>query len=458
MSLYGNVKRIASSTFQFDRIYNTRKEMEESCTTDGVYAGRYVLVDYGLRYKDSGNVNENNEPVIIEDPNYTERIQTDQRAFGDVFDSTVWQKIYSNGESGEKYIMIAELNGQAPKIELITENPLIYKNTADADLVDSGEVDNDGNPIMIQETIPESQKQVYVIEDTQQSSSQAIKLEDTYEKLKQPYFDLVHNNELSYYLHLPKPINLDVNNDNINYNEKGFDPVYSMPQDLDDKNSYIVWAPDGLESTDIQQGEIKESDTKRLYMNLPQFGNLMQTLFDLVYGVPNNNDTSHVRPFFKPYWTQAGNVGATIEDPNSGVPRTYYNDDKQWLNNGDIPDIGRLLANNTEGLAGILSGLFTERDPLSGTVRYYFQTDWGSDFNYDSNAPFISNKPDIIGYKYTSLTTDENNPNNTIQVENISDCDYIIDYTSWQLHASLANLPKDDDNEENNTNEDEPGD
>lgn len=53
MSLYGNIKKIGAATFQFDRVYSTRKEMDEAAKTDGVYAGRYVLVEYGERYKNT---------------------------------------------------------------------------------------------------------------------------------------------------------------------------------------------------------------------------------------------------------------------------------------------------------------------------------------------------------------------------------------------------------------------
>jgi hypothetical protein len=50
LSIYGNVKRIGSSTFQFDRVYNNRVEMDSNISTDGVYTGRYVLIEYGERY------------------------------------------------------------------------------------------------------------------------------------------------------------------------------------------------------------------------------------------------------------------------------------------------------------------------------------------------------------------------------------------------------------------------
>ena len=46
MGFYGNITNIARTSFQFDRIYSSRFLMDQSANSDGVYAGRYVLVNY----------------------------------------------------------------------------------------------------------------------------------------------------------------------------------------------------------------------------------------------------------------------------------------------------------------------------------------------------------------------------------------------------------------------------
>ena len=46
MGFYGNITNINKSTFQFDKRYSNRYEMDQSAATDGVFIGRYVLVDY----------------------------------------------------------------------------------------------------------------------------------------------------------------------------------------------------------------------------------------------------------------------------------------------------------------------------------------------------------------------------------------------------------------------------
>lgn len=52
MSFYGDIKRINSSPFVFDRYYSSRTEMDEHASSDNVYVGRYVLVKY--TYNDVG--------------------------------------------------------------------------------------------------------------------------------------------------------------------------------------------------------------------------------------------------------------------------------------------------------------------------------------------------------------------------------------------------------------------
>ena len=46
MSFYGDIKRVQSSPFVFDKYYSSRAEMEENMNTDNVYIGRYVLIKY----------------------------------------------------------------------------------------------------------------------------------------------------------------------------------------------------------------------------------------------------------------------------------------------------------------------------------------------------------------------------------------------------------------------------
>ena len=48
MGFYGNITNTSKTQFQFDRIYPNRKMMDENAGTDGIYMGRYVLVEYDI--------------------------------------------------------------------------------------------------------------------------------------------------------------------------------------------------------------------------------------------------------------------------------------------------------------------------------------------------------------------------------------------------------------------------
>ena len=58
MGFYGNITNENRTTFSFDRTYSNRSTMDNSAATDGVYSGRYVLVDYdaGFKQEDYGLV------------------------------------------------------------------------------------------------------------------------------------------------------------------------------------------------------------------------------------------------------------------------------------------------------------------------------------------------------------------------------------------------------------------
>lgn len=76
-SFYGNITNTSKTQFQFDKIYPNRYEMERQKSTDGIYAGRYVLVEYDSAYQQDdsyrvwifGNklysVNEENDSYLI---------------------------------------------------------------------------------------------------------------------------------------------------------------------------------------------------------------------------------------------------------------------------------------------------------------------------------------------------------------------------------------------------------
>lgn len=313
MSLYGNVRRIGSQQFQFDRIYPTRVAMDQAMVSgsDGVHVGRFVLIEYGQRYEilndetitrqqfnpETKQLEEVEYPKWKERDTFAERRQADQAAYGSNYDSTVWQKIYSEGY--EKYIMVAELNAILPKLDIDVEGSLIYSSA------DASEADDD-------------------IYDAFNKKVENIKVD-----LNKPYFDQYQDTEMAYLLHYPMPLQLNVDADSIDFNANGFNIFYSVPKDPSE--SYIHWLTDGFygDNYDAQGNpgatgeDIKYPRTnlsallssKTLRMHMPVFGNTVADLYDLIYGHPayerDDNNEVIIKPNGEPqiayYRTPGGN-------------------------------------------------------------------------------------------------------------------------------------------------------
>lgn len=195
MSFYGNITNTSRTHFQFDRIYANRWEMESNKREDGIYAGRFVLVEYDSQlHMDSiprvnkkiiddntfhlytmvdgepstetlltkNNIKKDelvyssdlekspehgyfakncvfykctsdfiagsSEPATFvevvdgtAEDNYVINYNIDAKKYGRGYDSTVWQKVYVNGE--EHYLMVAELNTIVPVFALQADAP-----------------------------------------------------------------------------------------------------------------------------------------------------------------------------------------------------------------------------------------------------------------------------------------------------------------------------------------------
>lgn len=114
MGFYGNITNASSTQLTYDKTYSTVVDMQNNAESDGIYVGRYVLVDY--HFPDENRY----------DSNY----RVDFNKYKKTYDSTIWQKIYNSESQSEKYVMIAELNSVVPIIELRTIAP---EDNADGD-------------------------------------------------------------------------------------------------------------------------------------------------------------------------------------------------------------------------------------------------------------------------------------------------------------------------------------
>lgn len=342
-SLYGTVKKIGSSYFTFDRIYNSRDEMENEMTTDGVYHGRYVLITYGdeqLTNSTNGgtiiltnNTNVSEQYSVSYNTAWLQNYNLDIQKYHNIYDKTVWQKIFDGGN--EKYIMVASLNARAPGL---TINEDYY--SFELRDVQSGETG-----------------QEYYIKG---QSNPVIKVA----KYPLPKWHETYSNELIYHLDMPMP--LKVNLGRFEYFKNGFKATkhYTYTASTDDQN-YIRWEHilKNSNSTEVVAADFN--------FNIPRLGEAISDAYDALYGVPYNNGVEQNdanRPFIQ-----------LAQDNNSSLKQATKD---------------ALSQTNYQGLLYILSKI-----GLRGE-HYYLSSDWTaapSDFGH------IDNKP----HKITNIFADE---------------------------------------------------
>lgn len=162
---YGKISNSNRSAFTFDIKYPTRYAMDTQCATDGVFLGRYVLVEYddppiqgyrnpqdgnfytdstytkiitpvgGRLYQDIQAVNTSGSFYIYDSKlkvytsvqNATEgfaaNYNIDVIHYGRGYDSTVWMKTADTSTGEYKYVLVAELNTVVPNFHLVLDPP-----------------------------------------------------------------------------------------------------------------------------------------------------------------------------------------------------------------------------------------------------------------------------------------------------------------------------------------------
>lgn len=280
-SLYGTVKKINQSCFVFDKIYNTRADMEANKDTDGVYHSRYVLVTYGEKYSnvsasnpvtnDDGDIEsylDQNPNVLHDAPlnpqqSWINHYNTDIGAYGNQYDNTVWQKIYEG--SSVKYIMVASLNARAPSL---TINEDYYSFSLPAD--------NNG--------------EIYYTKELGSNDVSTSMCKATYPI---PQWHETISNDLIYHLDMPMPVK--VNLGSFDYFSQGLNPRihYKITTYSNDNDNYIRWEHILKPNTNNVVGA-------DFNFNIPRIGEAISDIYDALYGVPYENEEEQdnaQRPF-----------------------------------------------------------------------------------------------------------------------------------------------------------------
>ena len=166
MGFYGRIANSNKTAFSFDRIYSNRRAMDIACSSDEVFIGRYVLVEYdeppitgyynaadGMFYNvlswDPRARITPREGVIYQDlvkqgatsvfyywdgthylaftasvnSGYAGNYSIDVNYYGRGYDSTAWMKTFDVESGKYKYVLISELNTIVPTFHLVTDAP-----------------------------------------------------------------------------------------------------------------------------------------------------------------------------------------------------------------------------------------------------------------------------------------------------------------------------------------------
>ena len=347
MSFYGNIKRVQSSPFVFDKYYPNRAAMEDAASTDNVYIGRYVLVKYttngeGTYFDKYTKPTDTNTQSVY--TGYQENANKDITRFGDTFDGTVWQKIYTNVTNDgittpiEKYIMVAELNAAVPRLDLTITSPKTITNEIET-----------WNTVQINPEASSEDAYSIIIPDTLQLDVGTID-SNFYAKelIDDPSYKAVMKDTNGHTLTHEQMLSSEYN-----YME------WKNKRAIRDESGYIT----NWENSFDGDGPI---DKKELDTKLYAFGQLISDLYDALYGVPSSGEG----------------------------PRPFYTD-----------NLSDVLANYDKGLVGILSSISTDmkgdasKDLYGRTLQpgmyYYFTSKWGSAEEDSDN--FIENIPRVIG-------------------------------------------------------------
>lgn len=446
MGFYGNITSASKTQFSFDRIYPNRQKMEENMVEDGIYMGRFVLIDYDqdvtkdqyrlfyyenekfymfaeatakteVRYPGDVAMNEiirvtsdiNKDNTVKDDAkytfwkctggdaegiaqfkkvadaetNYTTNYQIDIAEYGEGrgWDSTVWQKVYTQGVA--KYVMIAELNAVIPTFDIVPDAPslapiaphfdqrsnnvyykLHYQPQWGMRVKSADGVESDGEKVFSDEEII-WKKEIY----NTATDEETIQYFDGKDWIK-----VEEDN---------KPTHAGA----IYYNKAGFDPeIIAYDEETIDKvaveatgiSGELYNSHNGANPTEMKPAE----DIQEISIMLPSIGNSISKIWDIVYGNKEQNpdkfyeDEDGVIDTSKPLRNLDINWDSTeglrlIKEKEDGNGFTFDTDDVSTLAGAinSVHDLMGMIIVDVENEQQILDGDLDKIYYLNG--KYY---------------------------------------------------------------------------------------
>lgn len=343
MGFYGNIQNSNKTAFTFDLVYSSRNLMDEMVQKDGVFLGRYVLVDYDETFVEAyyspekkwfyndrdfteyskitqpktnilykvinvdydtdqdkpvfyyfngelfepvviTTTTQDGQEVIISTSPYAVSHTMDVRRYGRGYDSTVWQKTYDNVAQVYKYVMIAELNAKVPNFRLIVDHP--------TETPVSPFFDRDSTTMdyyLHQSPSFGNRIKAVPVGEENRSDEEMVRndITYTYTDEKNPTWS-------------EEPVK---HNADIYYNKAGFDKdlrTYIPNEDSRSKNTINYDRVESGKHYGYQDGPSYKAgetypDTYEWYFRLPVLGNTISSLWDAMYGYSGDpNETGGI--------------------------------------------------------------------------------------------------------------------------------------------------------------------
>ena len=330
MGFYGNITNTSKTTFVFDKIYPNRYTMENKMGSDGVYMGRYVLIEYdeGVSQEDYYKTFYRNpadnwfygsptfelatKVLILNSVSEAHEGSTELLAFpGDIIREKQSESIYTS-----KYYIVKD---NAFQFAIDTDSN--YVRNFNIDRIVYGESRGWDSTVWIKEFVNQEEKYVQIAELNTVIPTFGVTADAPTQTPITPHFDQNSTN-IYYKLHMQPqwgvrvaasqghsdtdtvretvdydPANGETHKEtttipaNIFYNNAGFNVNnQSSRVNVPDK---ITFLPTGSSGTlynkhDGSGGTETAEDIYELSLVLPSLGNTISTIWDIIYGTSRN--------------------------------------------------------------------------------------------------------------------------------------------------------------------------
>lgn len=333
MGFYGRISNSNKTAFQFDKTFHNRQEMDAGVNSDGVFIGRYVLVEYdeppisayyntrdnnfysssdftlpqtmltpktGCVYQDllhsSGYAifyyydGTKYVPANNELSPYAVSYNRDVLVYGRGYDSTAWMKTYDVVTNKYRYVLIAELNTIVPKFHLVYEPPAsapvapyFDRDTTDVDYYLHAQAEW-GHSIRLFNKIYDADGNIVKNNITTVSGAQSD------EEISYPSITWTTDENG---VQTATRIDNDRDYGDIYYNKAGFDKAQRTVADPSIKNAinYTLDKSGRLyynSATGNWNSGITKADKMEWYIHLPVLGNAVCEIWDDLFGYNSN--------------------------------------------------------------------------------------------------------------------------------------------------------------------------